>query len=275
MVTLQELLDRHTACAAPGLARREGPGIRCLSCGHRCLIQDGRRGVCRVRYVENDELRVPAGYVAGLAVDPVEKKPFFHVLPGESALSFGMLGCDLHCAYCQNWNTSQSLRDAGADSRPRRIRASEIVGLCVESSCPILVSTYNEPLITAEWSHGIFELAKEKGILTGFVSNGNATPEVLDYLRPVTDLYKVDLKGFDDRHYRQLGCPLRNILDGIAMVHERGFWLEVVTLVVPGFNDSDRELANIARFLLDLSADIPWHVTAFHPDYKMREPRST
>jgi len=275
MEALQDLLDRQTGHAAPELTEAQGTGLRCLACGHRCLIHEGKRGVCRVRFVRDGELVVPDGYVAGLAIDPIEKKPFFHVLPGSNALSFGMLGCDLHCSYCQNWDTSQTLRDVDAQSLPRSISARQVVDLALERGTPVVVSTYNEPLITAEWSHRIFELAKAEGLLTGFVSNGNATPEVLDYLRPVTDLYKIDLKGFRDKSYRQLGCPLQNILDGITGVFERGFWLEVVTLVVPGFNDSDDELSAIAEFLAGLSVAIPWHVTAFHPDYKMTDPPAT
>ncbi len=271
MPTLQDLLDRATAEADPGLVRREDGRLRCLACGHRCLLREGARGVCKVRFVRDGRLRAPSGYVAGLAVDPIEKKPFFHVLPGAGALSFGMLGCDLHCAYCQNWDTSQTLRDESARALPRPITAAEIVRLARDHGAPVVVSTYNEPLITADWSLRIFERAKEAGLLTGFVSNGNATPEVLDRLRPVTDLFKIDLKGFRDATYRRLGCPLQNVLDGITGVFERGFWLEVVTLVVPGLNDSDAELRDCARFLAGLSPDIPWHVTAFHPDYKLTD----
>ncbi len=275
MDTLQELCDRLTAEAAPSLAIREDGRVRCLACGHRCLLGEGARGACEVRFVAGGSLRVPRGYVAGLAVDPIEKKPFHHVLPGRTALSFGMLGCDLHCAYCQNWDTSQVLRDKEARALPRRVRARGLADRALAAGAPVLVSTYNEPLITAEWSLEIFELAKERGLLTGFVSNGNATPEVLDLLRPVTDLYKIDLKCFDDRKYRKLGCPLSNVLRGIEAVHERGFWLEVVTLVVPGFNDGEDELRACARFLAGISKDIPWHLSAFHPDYRMTDRRRT
>jgi len=137
------------------------------------------------------------------------------------------------------------------------------------------VSSYNEPLITAEWGVAVFREAKPAGFLCAFVSNGNATPEVLDYLRPWIDAYKIDLKGFDDRKYRSLGGALANICRGIEMVHERGLWLEVVTLVVPGFNDSEDELRSMAKFLANVSRDIPWHVTAFHKDYRMTDPANT
>ena len=132
-----------------------------------------------------------------------------------------------------------------------------------------MVSTYNEPLITAEWAVEIFKQARARGLATGFVSNGNATPEVLDYLRPWIDLFKVDLKGFDDRRYRQLGGRLQPVLDTIAALHRDGVWVEVVTLLVPGFNDSEDELRRLTGFIADVSRSIPWHVTAFHADYRM------
>lgn len=246
--------------------------VRCVACGHRCLIPEGRDGVCRVRFNREGTLYVPHGYVAtSLQLDPVEKKPFFHALPGTAALSFGMLGCDYHCGYCQNWLTSQVLRDSEAIARPTRITPEEIVRVALNHGAPIITSTYNEPLITSEWAVAVFRLAKAKGLKTAYVSNGNATPEVVDYLRPWLDLYKVDLKGFNDVNYRKLGGKLQTVLDTIRLLVSKGFWVEVVTLVVPKWNDSDEELRDIARYLASVSRDIPWHVTAFHPDYKMTD----
>jgi pyruvate formate lyase activating enzyme len=249
--------------------------VRCFACGHRCLIPPGREGICRVRFNVAGELRVPWGYAAGLQLDPVEKKPFFHALPGAKALSFGMLGCDYHCGYCQNWVTSQALRDPDAKAPPREVSPVEIVSAALDAGARIVTSTYNEPLITSEWAVAVFREAKARGLVCSYVSNGNGTPEVLDYIRPWVSLYKVDLKGFRDRHYRELGGTLERVLWTIRALHEQGFWLEIVTLIVPGFNDSDEELRDIARFLASVSADIPWHVTAFHPDYKMTEPEPT
>ncbi len=249
--------------------------IRCYACGHCCPIFDGQPGVCKVRFNRDGKLYVPWGYVAGIACDPIEKKPFFHVKPGAPAFSFGMLGCDLHCAYCQNWVTSQAIRDPHAVSPPYQATPEELVRGAERAGAEAVVSTYNEPLITAEWAVAVFKEAKARGLLTGFVSNGNATPKVLEYLRPWTDLYKVDLKSFDDRHYRELGGRLQPVLESLRLIHQMGFWLEVVTLVVPGFNDSDAELRQIAEFLAGISADIPWHVTAFHQDYKMTDPQNT
>jgi len=207
--------------------------------------------------------------------DPIEKKPFFHAHPGALAYSFGMLGCDLHCAYCQNWVTSQALRDPNAISPPLDVSPAQMVHDALELGAKVLVSTYNEPLITSEWAVAVFQEAKAAGLLTGFVSNGNATPQVLEYLRPWLDLYKVDLKSFDDRHYHELGGRIAPILDSIRRIHEMGLWLEVVTLLIPGFNDSPDELRRLTEFLAGVSPDIPWHVTAFHADYKMTGERDT
>ena len=245
--------------------------LRCVACGHRCYLPDGKVGICKVRFNRDGVLHVPRGYVAALQCDPVEKKPFFHARPGALALSFGMLGCDYHCGYCQNWITSQALRDPTAGVAPRTCTPEHLVRLALDHGAEIIASTYNEPLITSEWAVDVFKVAKATGLTTAYISNGNATPEVLEYLRPWVDLYKVDLKGFNDKQYRKLGGVLHTVQDTIRRLVEMEYWLEVVTLVVPGFNDADGELAQIARFLASVSVDIPWHVTAFHPDYKMTD----
>jgi pyruvate formate lyase activating enzyme len=186
-----------------------------------------------------------------------------------------MLGCDLHCSYCQNWVTSQALRDPAATAPPLRTRPEQLVEEAVAAGARVMVSTYNEPLITSEWAVEIFKHARAAGLLTAYVSNGNGTPQVLEYLRPWIDLYKVDLKSFDDRHYRQLGGRLEPILDTIRRLHAMGIWLELVTLLIPGFNDSPEELSRLTAFVASVSPDIPWHVTAFHGDYKMTDPPNT
>jgi len=176
---------------------------------------------------------------------------------------------------CQNYITSQALRDPEAISPPRDISPEQFVDLARRYGAKVITSTYNEPLITSEWAVAIFTLAREAGLVCSYVSNGNGTPEALDYIRPYVDLYKVDLKSFDDRHYRKLGGTLQAVLDTIRMLHEQGFWVEIVTLTIPGFNDADAELRDLARFLVSVSPDIPWHVTAFHKDYKMQDPDNT
>jgi pyruvate formate lyase activating enzyme len=276
MPTLREILDERVREAAPELVEKlDRNRIRCFSCGHCCPIPEGQPGVCKVRYNKGGQLYVPWGYVGGVQCDPIEKKPFFHAYPGALAYSFGMLGCDLHCSYCQNWVTSQALRDPGAVSPPLEATPEQLVADALRQGGKVLVSTYNEPLITSEWAVAVFKEAKSAGLLTAFVSNGNGTPQVLEFLRPWIDFYKVDLKSFDDRHYRSLGGRLAPILDTIRRLHAMGIWLEIVTLLIPGFNDSDDELTQLAEFLVSVSPEIPWHVTAFHKDYKMTDPSDT
>jgi pyruvate formate lyase activating enzyme len=274
MATLSDLLEQQTA-EGEIYEKREGNWVQCFACGHECKIPDGALGVCKVRFNRGGKLYVPWGYVGGIQCDPVEKKPFFHARPGALAFSFGMLGCDLHCTYCQNWVTSQALRDPAAVSPPLHTTPKDLVRMAVEQRAEIMVSTYNEPLITSEWGMAVFREARAAGLMTGYVSNGNGTPQVLDYIRPWVDLYKVDLKSFDDRHYRQLGGRLQPILDTIRRLHEMGVWLEVLTLLIPGFNDSEDELKRLAAFVAGVSPEIPWHVTAFHKDYKMTDPENT
>ena len=269
--TVGEILDRLTR-EGELYTKLEDKALRCFACGHRCLIRNGRRGVCQVRFNKEGKLFVPWGYVAALQVDPIEKKPFFHVLPGANALTFGMLGCDFHCDFCQNHVSSQAMRDPSSDiaiSYLRRISAEQIVEVAKKSGAQVIASSYNEPLITSEWAVGIFKLSKNIGLKCVYISNGNATPEVLNYLRPYLSAYKIDLKTMQDREYRKMGGVLRNVLESIQRAHDLGLWVEVVTLVVPGLNDSTEELMDAAHFIYSVSADIPWHVTAFHPDYKM------
>lgn len=277
MSTMADVLDSMTV-EGELYQPLEGGAVRCYACGHRCLIREGKRGICHVRFNRQGKLYVPWGYVAALQVDPIEKKPFFHILPGSEALTFGMLGCDFHCSYCQNYLTSQALRDPVSDaalSFVRRISPEQVVELALRNGAEIIASSYNEPLITSEWAVSIFRLAKEQGLKCVYISNGNATPEVLDYLHPYLVGFKIDLKTMQDRQYRQLGGVLKHVLESIRQAHSRGLWVEVVTLVVPGFNDSSEELMDAARYIASVSKDIPWHVTAFHPDYKMTDPPPT
>ncbi len=226
MPTLAEVLERQTREAAPGLYEPiDEKRIRCYACGHCCPIPDGAAGVCRVRFNRGGKLMVPWGYVGGVQCDPIEKKPFFHVRPGALAYSFGMLGCDLHCAYCQNWITSQAIRDPRAVSSIFGADPEALAADAIRQGASVVVSTYNEPLITSEWAVTIFKEAKRAGLMTGYVSNGNGTPQVLEYLRPWIDLFKVDLKTFEDRRYRELGGRLEPILDTIRRLHDMDVWM--------------------------------------------------
>ena len=275
--TIGDLLDKLTVRGE--LYRKlSDDTIECYACGHRCKLRAGRRGICQVRFNQGGELRVPWGYVAALQSDPIEKKPFYHVMPGSNALTFGMLGCDYHCPNCQNWLTSQAMRDPDSDvsiNYVRKISPQEMVQLAHRTHASTVVSSYNEPLITSEWAVGIFKEAKAAGLMCAYVSNGNNTPEVMEYIRPYISAYKVDLKCMQDKNYRKLGGVLQNVLDGIKRAHEMGLWVEIVTLTIPGFNDSNEELWDAARFIAGVSKDIPWHVTAFHKDYKMTDHDNT
>jgi pyruvate formate lyase activating enzyme len=274
MVSAAEIIEQYTK---PGdLSQKlEKNQVRCLACGHRCRIPDGRSGVCKVRFNRGGTLLVPFGYVSGMQCDPIEKKPFFHVLPGSAALSFGMLGCNFHCGFCQNWITSQVLRDPRAAPYLSPVTPDAVIQAAEREGAGIVVSTYNEPLISAEWSAAVFKQAKAAGMLTAYVSNGYATSEVLDYLGPWLDLFKVDLKCFSDARYRQLGGRLRPVLETIRNLYEAGLWVEIVTLLVPGFNDSAEDLSGLTGFIQSVSPDIPWHVTAFHGNYRMTGPSDT
>ncbi|MFA6599574.1 MAG: AmmeMemoRadiSam system radical SAM enzyme [Candidatus Omnitrophota bacterium] len=272
--TLEEILAENTKEGELSRALPDGR-VECFACGLRCPIPEGKDGVCKVRFNRGGKLFVPFGYVSGLQDDPIEKKPFYHVMPGSRAMSFGMLGCDFHCSFCQNWVTTQTLRDPEAVSSVMKIKPQQVAEIAIKTGCRSVISTYNEPLITSEWAAEIFKEAKEADLVTGYVSNGNATPEVLDYLRPWLDLYKVDLKGFDDKHYRELGGALENVCRTIRDLYERKFYMEIVTLLIPGFNDSDEEIKKLTGFIAAVSPEIPWHVTAFHPDYRMTDRSAT
>jgi pyruvate formate lyase activating enzyme len=177
--TLQDVLSTHTS---RGTLCEELPdeALRCVACGHRCYLPNGKIGICKVRFNRDGVLHVPRGYVAALQCDPVEKKPFFHARPGALALSFGMLGCDYHCGYCQNWITSQALRDPTAGVAPRTCGPEQLARLALDQGAEIIASTYNEPLITSEWAVAVFKEARAAGLHTGYVSNGNGTHQVLE-----------------------------------------------------------------------------------------------
>lgn len=277
MSTLAESLDQLTA-EGTLYETVEDDAVRCHACAHNCYIRPGRRGVCKVRYNEGGQLKVPKDYVASLQVDPVEKKPFYHLMAGSDALTFGMLGCNFHCSYCQNWLSSQALRDPDTEFAGRMVRkvtSEKIVEHGRSQGAKVIASSYNEPLITAEWSYEIFSQAKSHGMVPAYVSNGYATPEVLEYLQPHLVGFKVDLKSMQESHYRSLGGQLEPVLESIELAHDLGMWVEIVTLVIPDYNDSGEELAEIADFIVSVSPGIPWHVTAFHPDYKMGDASRT
>ncbi len=275
-IPLKNILADHTTDGILYISL-ENNWVQCTACGHRCKIAPKKEGICKVRFNIDGKLKVPYGYVAGLALDPIEKKPFFHVFPGATTLSFGMLGCDYKCPFCQNWVTSQALRDPEAYSTIEKISSESLVHYALQYNSKIITSTYNEPLITSEWAAEIFRIAKQQQLYTAYVSNGNATEEVLDFLEPYLDFYKVDLKAFRQQTYIRLGGNLKQVLATIQSLYRRNKWIEIVTLVIPGVNDSEEELRDMALFIKSVSTTIPWHVTAYHEAYLMqaREPATS
>ncbi len=266
----QQKLDSHTRPAELTAKAAAGAPPQCLACAHQCrLAADGDRGICRLRFNRQGTIMAPYGYVAGLACDPIEKKPLYHFLPGSSVFSFGMLGCNFHCRFCQNWMSSQTLRDPKAVADIRPCTPEELIEIAQAQNCRAVAATYNEPLITSEWAVAIFRRARQRGLATCYVSNGFASPASLEYLDPWLDAANIDLKCFSEEGYRQLGGRLPPVLDTIRDLHRRKKWLETTTLIVPGFNDHPAELRELTDFLASVDPLIPWHVSAYHATYKM------
>ena len=268
--SLRTLLEARTTASALHQAEPDGR-IRCAACAHRCALGNGETGVCGVRFNRGGELRAPAGYVARQYLRPVETNTIYHVLPGAKSLTFGMYGCDLRCPYCQNWNVSQALREGLDDERPEDVTARDLVAGAVARGCRVICGAFNEPLIAAEWAREIFTEAKARGLVTGVITDGNTTPETLAYMRPVTDVYRVDLKALSPEQYRILGGKAAPVFEGIREAKRLGYWIELVTLVVPAFNDDPRGLREMAREVAAIDPAIPWHLNAFYPRYRMRE----
>jgi pyruvate formate lyase activating enzyme len=235
------------------------------------VLADGRVGACGVREARDGRVFVPFGYIARRYVRAVETNTVYHVEPGSKSLTFGMYGCDLRCPYCHNWRLSQALREDVAGEAPIPMTADALVSEALSAGCRVICAAYNEPMIAAEWVRAVFDEAKSQGLRTMVVSDGNTTPEALAYLRPVTDVFRVDLKGFAPEHYKALGGRLEPVLEAIGEARRLGYWVEVVTLVVPGFNDDPIGLRGLAKKLSAIDRALPWHLNAFQPRYKMKD----
>lgn len=245
----------------------EGGAVRCLLCPHGCRIAEGGAGICGVRRNRQGRLVAESyGEVSSIAVDPIEKKPVFHFKPGTRALSLGSVGCTMRCLHCQNWSISRAkLEDGGV----RRIEPADVIAIARAEFCEGLAFTYNEPVIWAEFVRDTASLARQAGIYTVMVTNGYVTEAGLDYLGSVIDVWRVDVKAFDDETYRRL-CKVRSVqpvLEGAVRAKERwGMHVEVVTNVIPSINDSEETARGIARWIRDsLGPKTPWHVTRFFP----------
>jgi pyruvate formate lyase activating enzyme len=251
-------------------ARLEKQIVRCSLCAHRCTIKPGRRGICGVR--ENQEgtlyTLVYADAIA-VHVDPIEKKPLFNFLPGSRSFSIATVGCNFHCRFCQNADISQAPRE-GVSLAGEELLPEQVVRAAKRYACDSIAYTYTEPTIFFEYAYDTAELAHEEGLKNIFVTNGYMTVEALEKIQPYLDAANVDLKSFDDGFYRRVcGARLQPVLETIEAMHQRGVWVEVTTLLIPGLNDSDQELEQIAQFLAGIDPDIPWHVSRFTPRYKM------
>lgn len=262
--------------------------MQCSCCERRCRIKDQSAGYCRIRYNDRGSLFLSVyGYPCALQIDPIEKKPLFHFLPGTRSFSIGTFGCNYRCSFCQNWSIPQplntprnqrSIADLVLQSRGSEEYYSPqaMVALALENHCSSIAFTYNEPTTWGEYAHDIAEKAHKKGLKCIYVSNGSMTEEHLEFIKSSIDAMNIDLKAWNPDFYRKVCAGDVDVVKrNIRRIWEMGIWLEVTTLLIPGKNDSDNEIRSIALFLADISPAIPWHLSAFHPDFRMIDVRNT
>lgn len=252
--------------------------VQCFLCSHRCKIKESKRGICQVRENRDGKLySLVYGRLVSENVDPIEKKPLFHLLPGSLSYSIATVGCNFRCQHCQNFEISQyPLFSPGAPIPGAQRTPTEVVAAALASGCKSIAYTYIEPTIFMEFAYETAVLAREAGLKNVFVSNGYTTAEATRHLAPYLDGNNIDLKAFTEKFYHEVcGAKLAPVLDTIRLMKELGVWVEVTTLVIPGWNDSDQELRDIALFLKNVDPDIPWHVTRFHPTFKMTDRPAT
>lgn len=254
----------------------ENDMVHCYLCSHHCKISKGNRGICGVRENINGTLySLVYGKLIAAAVDPIEKKPLFHFLPGSSAYSIATVGCNFSCLNCQNYDISQKPKPKkpiiGEETTPE-----QVVEAAKRYKCESIAYTYTEPTIFLEYAYDIAKLAKKEDIKNVFVSNGYITEEALKTIAPCLDANNIDLKSFSDEFYRKVcGARLQPVLDAISLHKELGIWIEITTLVIPSLNDSDENFRKIAEFIKSLDENIPWHVSAFYPAYKLLDVQPT
>jgi pyruvate formate lyase activating enzyme len=252
--------------------KAEDLSVNCYLCNHRCHIQEGKKGVCAVRQNMNGVLyTLVYGNPIAQHIDPIEKKPLFHYYPGSQSFSIGTVGCNFRCLHCQNSDISQSPRESHILSH-QIFPPEQIVQAAKKSRCQSISYTYTEPTIYFEYAFDCSVLAKKEGIGNVFVTNGYTTLEALQSIQPYLDAANIDLKSFRDDFYRRVcGARLQPTLDSIRAYKKLGIWIELTTLIIPGHNDTEEELRDIARFIRELGVDTPWHVTAFYPTYKLQD----
>jgi len=253
--------------------KKQQSAVACNLCAHRCYIPAGHAGICKVKVNRAGVLySLVYDRVIAANIDPIEKKPLFHFLPGTETFSIATVGCNFHCRYCQNWDISQLPRIDAGTIPGDKLAPRKIVDLALAARCQSIAYTYTEPTLFFELAYDTAKRAAAAGLKNIFVTNGYMTPEALRTIQPYLHALNIDLKGFDDKRHRRIcGAKLQPVLDSIALAKQLGLWLEVTTLVVPGHNDSDEELRQVALFLKDIDPEIPWHLSAFFPSYKMME----
>ncbi|MCX7698827.1 MAG: AmmeMemoRadiSam system radical SAM enzyme [Candidatus Goldbacteria bacterium] len=261
---------------------KENDNIICLACQRKCLIKNKASGACGVRINIDGQLYVPWGYFSSLNIDPIEKKPLYHFLPGSKTLSFGMYGCNFFCLYCQNWQISQIKNNEINLSKNfykyKDITPVDFHKIMIENDIMIAVSTYNEPTVTIEWAYDIFSNLKMKNInfKTGFISNGYLSKEAFDFILPVLDFIKIDIKVFNYHKFNKLtGANFDLFLDSVKYITSKYIHVEFVNLIVEEFNDDEKDFNLMVDFILSISNEIPLHLTAFHPDYNMLDKKNT
>ncbi|MBE0584449.1 MAG: AmmeMemoRadiSam system radical SAM enzyme [Desulfofustis sp.] len=250
--------------------------VSCGLCAHQCTIKPGRRGICGVRENRGGELySLVYGQVAAEHIDPVEKKPLFHFLPGSLTYSVATVGCNFRCLHCQNYTLSQL--SGSVDDLPHRYREpAAIVDQAVATGCRSISYTYSEPTVFFEFAYDCCRAARQKGLHNIFVSNGYMSRPAAQLLAEVLGAINIDIKSFSDDFYRTIcGGRLQPVLDNVRFFREQGVWVEATTLIIPGLNDTDAELRSIAEFLVSCDPNIPWHVSGFHPTFKMLDRPST
>lgn len=247
--------------------------VSCILCYQNCQIVPTKFGLCGVRQNRDGKLFTRVyGNIIAAHVDPIEKKPLFHFLPGTTAFSVATIGCNFRCPFCQNWQISQTSKGKDVFDQGQECTPEDIVRAAEKHGCRSISYTYTEPTIFFEFAYDTAKLAKEKGLHNSFITNGYMRPEALETIRPFLDACNVDLKAFSEDFYRKMcGAHLQPVLDSIRLMMEMGIWVELTTLLIPGRNDSQEEITQIARFIKEVDPDIPWHISRFHPDYKYTE----
>ncbi len=251
--------------------REDESKVHCFLCNHHCRIKDGKYGFCGVRQnLEGTLFTHSYGQLVTANADPIEKKPLYHFYPGTKAFSIATMGCNFHCDFCQNWQISQTSHRDGTAGGRQEASPGDIVRAALDQGCRSVAYTYTEPTIFFEYAYDTARLAREQGLANVFVTNGYMTAEALKTARPYLDACNVDLKSFREDFYKErCRSKLQPVLDSIRTMRELGMWVEVTTLVIPGQNDGEDELADIAGFIARTDPDIPWHISRFHPDYQL------